>query len=339
MNRPGATATSNYAWDSFPHTTSYLDRRTLDRDTYSAMKKIAPAALNTLKAALAQIYWYKNDLRSFLINCMNDTAVLSRLNWDSYKREIVGELVDRLAATETDHQADLLRLMSEVARFDDFSHLAILDDGEDKATRARAAVAALRKQVAGHMELVEEQRNIETRREMNRQAKHKTVTTHKLLEKLRQEYVALLPMPPQPRGYALETLMANLFDLFDLDPKQSFRVRGEQIDGAFAFDGTDYLFEARWRNEPTSRDQLDIFDAKISRKLDNTLGLFLSINGFSEEGVTLYASQRSRMILMDGSDLMSVLEDRIPLDRLLLLKRRHAAQKGQIYVPIGRLLC
>ena len=302
------------------------------------MKKIAPAALNALKAALAQIYWYKKDLRSFLTNCMTNSAVLSHLNWQAYKRDIVSQLIDRLAANETNHQADLLRLMSEVARFDDFSHLAILDDGKDKVARARTAVRALRRQVGDHMELVEEQRNIEKRREESRQISLKTMATQKLLEELRQAYLALLPMAPQPRGYALEPLMTQLFDLFDLDPKRSFRITGEQIDGAFAFDGTDYLFEARWRDEPTPREQLDIFDSKISRKLDNTLGLFLSINGFAEDGVTQYASRRSRMILMDGSDLMSILDGRITLDRLLLLKRRRAAQKGQIYVPISRLL-
>ena len=306
--------------------------------TYSATKKIAPAALNTLKAALAQIYWYKKDLRSFLYNCMDNTGALAHLNWQAYKREIVGQLVDRLAANESAHRADPLRLMSEVARFDDFSHLAILDDGEKKVSRARAAVIALRKQIAGHIELVEEQRNIEKRRQRNRRAKLETMETQRMLEALRNEYLDLMLMAPQPRGYALEKLMAKLFDLFDLDPKESFRVTGEQIDGAFAFEGTDYLFEARWRSEPTSRDQLDVFDAKIARKLDNTLGLFLSINGFAEDGVTSYASRRSRMILMDGSDLISVLEDRIPLDRLLLLKRRHAAQKGEIHVSVARLL-
>lgn len=302
------------------------------------MKRIAPAALNALKEALTQIYWYKRDLRSFLTNCMSDSAVLSTLNWQAYKRDIVGGLVDQLVTREALYQADLLRLMSEVARFDDFSHLEVLDDGKYKAARARTAVLALRKQVAGHLELVEEQQKIEDRREKNREKRSKNLATQKLLDELRHEYVGLLSMSAQERGYALESLMNRLFDLFDLDPKPSFRVKGEQIDGAFSFEGTDYLLEARWRKELTARDELDVFDAKIKRKLDNTLGLFISISGFAEEGVGVYSGQRSRMILMDGLDLMSVLEKRVPLDTLLLLKRRHAAQKGEIYVHVGRLL-
>ena len=53
------------------------------------MKRIAPAALSALKLALTHIYWYKNDLRSFLTNCLTDTTVLARLNWQAYKRDIV----------------------------------------------------------------------------------------------------------------------------------------------------------------------------------------------------------------------------------------------------------
>lgn len=44
------------------------------------------------------------------------------------------------------------------------------------------------------------------------------------------------------------------------------------------------------------------------------------------------------MILMDGSDLMAVLENRIDLVELLLLKRRHAAQTGNILLKAQDIL-
>lgn len=302
------------------------------------MKKISPAALNSLKDALSVVYWYKRELRSFLTNCLTDDAILARLDWQDYKRNIVDELVDHLAKRQSAYLRDLLRLMSEVARFDDFSHLEGLEDGEQKAARARTAVAALQKHVTGHLELAEEQRNINERRVKARQTRLRNQATQEQIEALRAAYVDLVSMPEQKRGYALESLMNGLFDVFDLDPKRSFRIEGEQIDGAFSFEGTDYLLEARWRREPTSREALDGFHAKIRRKLENTLGLFLSINGFADHGVRAYSNRGSRMILMDGTDLMAVLEDRVTLDRLLLLKRRRAAQKGEVYVPYARLL-
>jgi len=44
------------------------------------------------------------------------------------------------------------------------------------------------------------------------------------------------------------------------------------------------------------------------------------------------------LILMDGADLMAVLEGRIDLGTLLLRKRRHASQTGNIYLKIHELL-
>ncbi len=113
---------------------------------------------------------------------------------------------------------------------------------------------------------------------------------------------------------------------------------GEQIDGAFTFENIDYLFEGKWQQEPANIQDLDAFSGKLVRKLENTLGLFLSINGFSEDAVKDHSTGRRLMILMDGSDLMAVLEGRIDLIQLLLRKRRYAAQTGNIYLRIHEIM-
>ncbi|MCP9469535.1 MAG: restriction endonuclease [Nitrospira sp.] len=143
---------------------------------------------------------------------------------------------------------------------------------------------------------------------------------------------------PQKRGSRLEKVLKDLVQLFDLDPKASFRITGEQIDGAFSFEGTDYLLEAKWQREPIGAAELDGMAGKLSRKLDNALGLFLSINGYSEDAVKAHSSGRRLVILMDGSDLMAVLEGRIDLVQLLLRKRRHASETGNIYLRIHEIL-
>jgi len=83
---------------------------------------------------------------------------------------------------------------------------------------------------------------------------------------------------------------------------------------------------------------LDGFSGKLTRKLENTLGLFLSINGFSEDAVKAHSSGRRLMILMDGSDIMAVIEGRIDLIELPLRKRRQASQTGNIYLKIHEIL-
>jgi len=301
-------------------------------------KIVAPAAINALKEALTSVYWYKSDLRSFLMNTVSDPHILSGINWEDYKRNIVGALVDYLARHQAEHQGDLLRLMTEVARIDDLSHLSRLEDGKEKATKAEEAVRALRRLVASHDELVSTLKKREEQRAAALQERLRNTAVRKRLDDLQQQFYGLLKEAPQRRGYALEQLMKDLFELFDLDPKASFKVAGEQIDGAFSFEGTDFLFEAKWEDETTGIQDLDAFEGKLGRKLENTLGLFLSINGFSEGAVRTLSTGRRLMMLMDGSDLMAVLEGRIDLMELLLRKRRHASQTGNIYLRIHELL-
>ena len=184
-----------------------------------------------------------------------------------------------------------------------------------------------------------EQQQIEERR----QKAHKTLMTktavQQKLEELREEYYKLLASDqPQKRGFHLERIIRELFEIFDLDPKASFRITGEQIDGAFALEGTDFLFEAKWQQDLVGAAELDSLAGKLGRKLENTLGLFLSINGFSEDGIKAHASGRRLILLMDGSDLMAVLEGRIDLFQLLLRKRRHASRTGNIYLRIHEIL-
>ena len=145
-------------------------------------------------------------------------------------------------------------------------------------------------------------------------------------------------MNPQQRGFELERLMLDLFELFDLDPKAAFRNIGEQIDGAFTLEGTDYLFEAKWHQNPVAVQDLDAFSAKVQRKLENTLGLFLAMNGFSTDAIEAHSRGTPNTVLMDGADLHAVLEQRIDFVSLLMRKKRHAAQRGRIFLPIHEVL-
>jgi hypothetical protein len=275
-------------------------------------KKIAPAAIVALKEALTNLYWYKGDLRSFLTSTLTNPALLSHLNWDDYKRNVVGALVAYLERRQDEYQADLLKLMTEVARVDDFSHLERLEGGKQKASAARHSVQALRKLTGAHEALFDEQRKMEERRKKVHESLLRTSAVKSKLEGLAKEYFKLLnPREPQLRGYRLEKIIRELFELFDLDPRASFKIVGEQIDGAFTFESVDYLFEGKWQQDPIGAADLDVLAGKLSRKLDNTLGLFLSVNGFSEDGVKAHSSGRRMMLLMDGSDLMAVLEGRL----------------------------
>jgi hypothetical protein len=301
-------------------------------------KRLSAVGLHALKEALGAIYWYKSDLRSFLQNCLSDKSIIAQPDWQhGYKWQIVSDVVDTLAADQDKNIGDIRRLCHEVVKMKNFRHLEQLEDGKKKAEKARKAVEQLRELVETHDEVAKESEAIEKRRlEYAERLKNSTAVLQKLND-ICSNYMGLVTsttLSSQQRGFALERILYDLFELFDLDPKASFRVTGEQIDGAFTLEGTDYLFEGKWQKEQVDGGELDKFSSKIERKLENTLGLFLSINGFSEDGIKAHSSGRKLIVLMTGEDLMAVLEGRIDFVSLLLRKKQHAARTGNILLRI-----
>jgi len=216
-----------------------------------------------------------------------------------------------------------------------FAHLARLEDGGRKVQDAELAVAELGRLVRTNR-MVDEEAEHKAKREKRESELRETDAFRRRLGEIRSLFaqVAANTDNPQQRGRDLEKVMRDVFELFDLDPKASFSLRGEQIDGAFTLDGTDYIFEAKWEKELIDRDDLDVLAQKVSRRLDNTLGLFLSMSSFQPTAVELHSNNRSTIYLMEGPDLAAVLEERIDFVEMLRRKRRHAAETGNVFLPI-----
>ncbi len=304
------------------------------------MKKLSPAAISALKEALTSVYWYKRDLNSFLHIACGDEArgLIAQLDWGRPKVQVVADLIDTMARRELKYQDTLIRLMLAVCDFSDFGHLRRLDDGEAKAERARTAVHAARRHTATYREQLADQERAEKMRELHRAEAETRQQFDEALRKLRDRYLALLgdaSITPQKRGLDFEPLLRSLFELYDLDPRGPFSTTADQIDGAFSFQGIDYLLGARWQKDPLGIEDLDALKGKVKSRLENTLGLYIAVNGYSKTAVERHNAAHPVLILMDGADLLAVLESRISLDELLLRKRRHAAQTGEVFLRVS----
>ncbi|HEV2412391.1 MAG TPA: hypothetical protein VGS28_01135 [Candidatus Saccharimonadales bacterium] len=302
-------------------------------------KYINPAIFLPLKEALSLAFWYKKDLRAFLSTVLPDFGLISQLDWTDYKRNVVHRLVDTMASNQSKYQDELLDLILATSEITDPSHLKRVEDGENKYDAAVQALDTLRQQIAPFKKLrTEADEALRHQREAEAKAQVQKAVREKLVELRDVLYVLIREPDHQKRGYALESLLNQLFALYDIDAKSPFKIIGEQIDGAFTFDGTEFLFEARWRQEKTSVADLDVFSGKIRRKLENTLGLFLSINGFQQSAIDTYSQHRPILFLMDGGDISAVLEDRFPLPELLIRKKQHASRKGEVFISAYELL-
>jgi hypothetical protein len=222
---------------------------------------------------------------------------------------------------------------------DDFPQLAWLEDAPEKIARATEAVARVRRHIQPYEERLAAEAAASTQ---IAQAKEEALLrrgTADALALLQQEYFELLAMDNvRRRGFAFERWLGRLFEVFDLDPRASFRNRGEQVDGGFTLDNTHFLLEARWRKSLATKDDLGAFKAKVADKAENTLGLFVSIDGFDLTALSKHTQRGSPLVLADGGDLLAVLDQRIDLRDLLRRKYRHAAMTGEVFLPVQAIL-
>lgn len=179
-------------------------------------KRLTAAAIVALKEAMCSIYWYKGDLRGFLQQCLANPSVLSALNWDNYKRQIVSDLVDYLAKNQDAHLNDLTKLCHEICSVDTFAHLEQLEGGIEKAARARTAVSQLKSLLEPHEQLKKEQDELAERQKRAAEKLRSNVAVRERLEQIRTRYMALVvSADAQGRGFELEKVMYDLFELFE----------------------------------------------------------------------------------------------------------------------------
>ena len=148
--------------------------------------------------------------------------------------------------------------------------------------------------------------------------------------------VEVSTMDPQPRGYAFERFLKDMFDAYGMSARASFRLTGEQIDGSFVLGEQTYLLEARWRNAKVDVETLRAFNAKVEDKASWSRGLIISQSGFTTEGLDAFGRGRS-VVCMDGLDLHEVLSRGLDLAEVIALKVRRAAETGVAFVRVRDL--
>jgi hypothetical protein len=143
-------------------------------------------------------------------------------------------------------------------------------------------------------------------------------------------------LEPHPRGYAFEAFLKRLFDVFRLEAREAFKLRGEQIDGSFQLANETYLLEAKWQALPCGVGDLHAFQGKIEEKAAWTRGLFISNSGFSDDGLAAFGRGK-RVICMDGFDLSETLARNLSLATVLERKARRAAESGEAFARVRDL--
>lgn len=298
-----------------------------------------PHIVALVEDALSECFQYHSQLDAFLdrVGLSRDRLAAARGRaearkgkWDAAPKRYVSQEV--LAELNSGSSADD-RLM------------AVLIDGLCRGTFNGATAKALeaieglkRERELGAKTAADRRAEDERKRAEAQRTKDARLAQQRLdREQFHQEFFALLREGnAQQRGYRLETFLNGFLAHEGLAPRGSFRIEGEQIDGSFSTAGKTWLLEAKWVTAPVSGAEFGAFEWKLQGKTADTRGLFVSINGFSQEAIqALNHKGTLRFACLDGAHLLRATEANWTLERILNIVWRHASETGEAYLPVG----
>jgi len=140
------------------------------------------------------------------------------------------------------------------------------------------------------------------------------------------------PIAARQRGRDLERLLQQLLTSEGLEPRIRLRLDDEEIDGSFVLDGRVLLLEAKWHALPIPASTIYAFRGKVDGKLVGTVGIFISMSGYSSEAVdALTYGKELNILLFDRNDLYTACTGQVSCKTIVREKLRAAAERGIVY--------
>jgi len=296
-------------------------------------KRLSPTFVELTQDALLKAFWFKPSLRLFLQQHNISDRALAQWHADQSKRDFILWLWPRLVKDEKGQNA-ILSMARSLAEMKHFPDLERKEDTKIRIPEAKGAISRLREAVLAINQSIRETKEAERRRTTAQEEMAAHIAAQQSIEKLQNSLTEITPqLGTQPGGYAFERWFYDLAIYFELDARTGYKAEGRQIDGAITIEGTTFLLETKFTNEPVGSPDIDTFMAKIESKADNTMGLFVSISGFNDGAKRTASKQRTPMLLLDHSHIIDlILRGVMTLPQVVSRIKRHASQTGSSYL-------
>ncbi len=297
--------------------------------------KLAPNLIELTKDACLKAFWRKRALRSFLKQHRIKESKLATWPGEESKRDFLHRLFDDLLGVKDNagHMVilDMARSLAEMTHFPDLERW---EDSKEKLADARESVARLKKQVDSLKSQTEDKRAAEQRRRRANEQRETTLASRETIQKLRQRLDDLVPSQgTADAGYAFEKWFYDFAGYFEIVGRPPYKTDGRQIDGSLSLDGTEYLIETKFTTGKSGSPDIDVFMAKINSKAENTMGVFLSMSGFTSGAIKAASRERTPMLLMDYSHVYNLmLSELMSMPDVIRRIKRHASQTGEAFL-------
>lgn len=298
--------------------------------------KITPRLIELTYEAVLKSYWRRNALKKFLLASHVKEGFLAGWTSDESKRDLLDRLFPKLQATDKGKSVifQMARSLSDQTTFPDLRNW---EDSAQKIQEAHKAVQELKaylKQQDTEIKSEKERKEAQERAREQRERIQRSLTDK---AKLQQQLDAMhSKVGTQAGGYEFEEWFYQLLDFCEITNRKPYKSGGRQIDGSMTYEGTTYLVELKFTKEQSGATDIDSLKAKVHKMADNTMGIMVSIAGYSSTAITDASGSKTPLLIMDASHLYLFLSGAMGFGEIVSRVRRHASQTGEAYLPTNK---
>ena len=297
--------------------------------------RITPNFIELTYEATVQSFWYKTSLSQFLSNHDYNLPFNSE---EESKRIFLRRVFANLQKNDKGRTIiyKIANSLLEKTTFSDFNNR---EDSSQHKKNAEKAIDDLRKYKQKQDEdMTSEKEKANKRKEAfeRHQSIQRKQTTHSSL-RAELDLLAGSLLGTQKGGYQFEEWFHKLLEFCEIEHKIPYKHGGRQIDGSLTHEGTTYLLELKCTKKPIGVEAIDSIKAKIEKMADNTMGVMLSMSGYTQPAIASASGPKTTLLLLDHAHLYSFLTGSMTKFSMIIERvRRHASQTGESYLAVDK---
>lgn len=298
--------------------------------------KITPRFVELTYEAALKSFWRKEALRKFLRGSHVADTHIATWSGEESKRDFLDRTFQKLQTGDRGKAVifEMARALSEQTTFPDLRNW---EDSAQKIADATKAVAELKAYLKVQDEEVRTERERDEARARARDERERIQRGQTDKRKLQERLEQLHPgLGTQQAGYDFQAWFYDLLDYCEIQNRRPYVSAGRQIDGSLTLDGTTYLVELKFTSEQAAATDVDSLRSKVDDKADNTMGIMVSISGYSSVAVTQASGRKTALLLLDASHLYLFLVGPTSFQDVVSRVRRHASQTGEAFLPTDK---
>ena len=296
--------------------------------------KITPRLIDLTYEATLKSYWRKSALRKFLRASHVTENFLTTWAPEESKREFLDRLFIKLQKSDRGKSL-IIQIALSLSEQSTFPDLQNWEETDQMISLATEAVQDLKTYLELQNEEIRSEREIEATKKKVRARKAEIQKSLTDRSKLQEQLEAMHPkIGTQEGGYEFQDWFYDLLDYFEITNRRPYNTNGRQIDGSLTYDGTTYLVELKFTDTQLCVTDIDSLRSKVEDKADNTMGIMVSISGYSGVAVDNASGRRGLLLLFDSQHLYMCLSGGLSFGELISRVRRHASQTGEAYLKV-----